>query len=104
MVNLHIKNGEDFTSLSIAEEVINLHYGNVVGMARLSKTSHQLTHAGKLFIPLDSVFGNVNEFVNRYYDGLFQNQIDTFNTLVHLDEQMANAVKESEVEPSEVEY
>ena len=44
VVNLHIKNGEDFTSLSIAEEVINLHYGNVVGMARLSKTSHQLTH------------------------------------------------------------
>ena len=70
----------------LSEEVIKLHYENLVGMARLAKTSHQLTHAGKLFVPLDSVFGNVNEFVHRYYDGLFPDQIETFNSLIAYDE------------------
>ena len=86
IVNYHLKHKEKFTSLSIAEEVIQCHFDNLIGLARLSKTSHQLTHAGKLFVPLDSVFGNVNEFVNKYYDGFFPDQIDTYNNLIKLDE------------------
>ena len=86
VVNYHVRKRDEFTSLSIAEEVIKLHYENLIGMARLAKTSHQLTHAGKLFVPLDSVFGNVNEFVHRYYDGLFPDQIETFNSLIAYDE------------------
>lgn len=86
IVNYHLKRRDKFTSLSIAEEVIRCHFDNLIGLARLSKTSHQLTHAGKLFVPLDSVFGNVNEFVNKYYDGFFPDQIDTYNNLIKLDE------------------
>lgn len=86
IVNYHLKRRDKFTSLSIADEVIRCHFDNLIGLARLSKTSHQLTHAGKLFVPLDSVFGNVNEFVNKYYDGFFPDQIDTYNNLIKLDE------------------
>ena len=86
IVNYHLKHKEKFTSLSIAEEVIQCHFDNLIGLARLSKTSHQLTHAGKLFVPLDSVFGNVNEFVSKYYDGFFPDQIDTYNNLIKMDE------------------
>ena len=86
IVNYHLKRRDKFTSLSIAEEVIQCHFDNLIGLARLSKTSHQLTHAGKLFVPLDSVFGNVNEFVSKYYDGFFPDQIDTYNNLIKLDE------------------
>ena len=86
IVNYHLKRRDKFTSLSIAEEVIQCHFDNLIGLARLSKTSHQLTHAGKLFVPLDSIFGNVNEFVNKYYDGFFPDQIDTYNNLIKLDE------------------
>lgn len=86
IVNYHLKRRDKFTSLSIAEEVIQCHFDNLIGLSRLSKTSHQLTHAGKLFVPLDSVFGNVNEFVNKYYDGFFPDQIDTYNNLIKLDE------------------
>lgn len=104
IVNYHIKHQDDFTSLSIAEEVIKEHFANTIGLARLSKTSHQLTHAGKLFIPLDSVFGNVNEFVQKYYDGLFPEQIETFNELIRIDAEQAKRAKEQETEvaPSEV--
>lgn len=86
IVNYHLKRRDKFTSLSITDEVIRCHFDNLIGLARLSKTSHQLTHAGKLFVPLDSVFGNVNEFVNKYYDGFFPDQIDTYNNLIKLDE------------------
>ena len=86
IVNYHMKKNDRFTSLTIAEEVIQCHFENLIGLARLSKTSHQLTHSGKLFVPLSSVFGNVNEFIQRYYDGLFTDQIETFNTLVKMDE------------------
>lgn len=85
IVNYHMKKNDRFTSLSIAEEVIECHFENLIGVARLSKTNHQLTHSGCLFIPLASVFGNVNKFVEKYYDGLFTDQIETYNTLVKLD-------------------
>ena len=89
IVNYHLKRRDKFTSLSIADEVIQCHFDNLIGLARLAKTSHQLTHAGKLFVPLDSIFGNVNEFVNKYYDGFFPDQIDTYNNLIKMDEDVA---------------
>lgn len=50
----------------ISEEIMKLHYENVVGLVPLSKTVHELVHAGKLFIPLNYVFGNYEKFLNKY--------------------------------------
>ena len=41
----------------VAKEVTFLHYKLLVGLIPLSKTVHQLTHAGKIFIPIEAVLG-----------------------------------------------
>lgn len=52
--------------LLIAEEVMNLHYKDMVGLIPLSITVHQLCHDGKLFIPLQNVYGNYLALVEEY--------------------------------------
>ncbi|QXN67837.1 hypothetical protein FPHOBKDP_00083 [Listeria phage LPJP1] len=61
VINKNIALQENFTSISIAREVLKLHYDNMIGLSRVSRTVHQLAHAGEIFIPLDSIFGRVND-------------------------------------------
>lgn len=50
----------------MAEEVMKLHYMNLVGLVPLSITVHQLVHDGKLFVPLQNVKGDFNDFIRLY--------------------------------------
>ena len=52
--------------LGIAEEVVKLHYQGRVGLIPLSSTVHSLVHAGKIFIPLQRVYGKYPLFVEEY--------------------------------------
>lgn len=56
----------DLNPLLIAEEVMGLHYKNQVGLVPLSITVHQLVHVGKIFIPLQNVYGNYLAFIEEY--------------------------------------
>lgn len=85
VLNHNLTNNIKFTSITLAEEVMKLHYDNIIGVTRLSNTVHQLTHAGEVFIPLSSIFGDVNEFINRYYDSIYSDQIEKYNKLIEID-------------------
>ena len=52
----------------IADEVLQLHYKNKIGLVPLTLTVHQLVHNGNIFIPLtdEYVFGNYKSFINSY--------------------------------------
>lgn len=54
--------------LLIAEEVAKIHYQGRVGLIPLSLTVHELVHEGKIFIPLQNVYGNYVDFVKEYSD------------------------------------
>jgi len=56
----------DLNPLLIAEEVTSLHYRNLIGLIPLSVTVHELVHNGKLFIPLQNIFGGYVEFIEKY--------------------------------------
>lgn len=58
--------GFDLNPLLIAEEVMSLHYKNMVGLIPLSVTVHELVHNGNLFIPLQNVYGNYLQFLEEY--------------------------------------
>lgn len=58
--------GLEINPFLIAEEIMLLHYRNMVGLIPLSKTVHSLVHDGKLFIPLQNVFGNYIKFIEEY--------------------------------------
>lgn len=51
----------------VAKEVEILHYKCMVGLIPLSETLHKLYHNGRLFIPIDVVFGRYDLFMT-YYD------------------------------------
>ena len=58
--------GEKIEPLSIADEVMALHYDGKVGLIHLSTTMHQLVHDDKIFIPLQYIYQSYNEFYSEY--------------------------------------
>jgi len=70
MVMHKIVNKKKITTFSIAEELMNLHFNNIIGLVPLSKTTHELAHNGAIFISTKQVFGDYKEFINKYSDGV----------------------------------
>lgn len=67
VVKKAIATGEELNSLLIAEEVMELHYQNRVGLIPLSKTLHELAdNTDKLKIPIYMIYGNFREFIKAY--------------------------------------
>jgi hypothetical protein len=61
-----IANNEIINPILIAEEVMKIHYQGRVGLIPLSVTVHKLVHNGKLFIPLQNVYGDFIKFLEDY--------------------------------------
>lgn len=47
------------TTFMVANEVLKMHYDHIVGLVPLTKTIHELRHAGKIFIDIRQVYGNL---------------------------------------------
>ena len=58
--------GEEINPFLIADEVLELHYDEKVGLIPLSKTMHELVHNDKIFIPLQLIYHKYNEFYDEY--------------------------------------
>lgn len=63
----------------VAKEVMFLHYNLMVGLIPLAETVHELVHNNYLFIPLDKVMGNYQQFINMYEDFMTPEQIDVLD-------------------------
>ena len=67
VLDKHIYEGREINALLIADEVLELHYSNKVGLIPLSKTIHQVYHnSSKLKIPLNMVYGDYSTFLSEY--------------------------------------
>ena len=59
--------GLPINDLDIADEVMELHYSNKVGLVPLSKTAHQIIHnSTKLMVPLTMIYGQYSQFLDEY--------------------------------------
>jgi hypothetical protein len=59
--------GLPMNDLLIADEVMELHYANKVGLVPLSKTAHEMVHdSANLFVPLTMCYGNYSAFLEEY--------------------------------------
>jgi hypothetical protein len=70
----------------VADEILKIHFDNIIGLVPLSVTVHELVHAGEIFVNLNQVFGDVNTFIETYYMGITDEHIDSLNSLVKLSE------------------
>ena len=50
----------------VAKEAMYVHYFLMVGLIPVSETVHELIHGQVLFVPLDRVMGNWEEFMETY--------------------------------------
>ena len=66
VINKKIENSEPFNALTVADEVMELHYSGVIGLVPLTVTMHELTHKGRIFIPLQFIYQNYNDFFKEY--------------------------------------
>jgi len=75
--------GKPINAMLIADEVMECHYNNIVGLVPLSKTAHEMVHnSEKLYIPLNCVYGNYSEFIDKYYDYLDDSVFEKLNRKV----------------------
>lgn len=72
------------SSFLVAKEVLNLHFNNKAGLIPLSKTVHELTHAGEIFINLNQVFGYYQEFIDEYNDYINDEIRHNYNEIIKM--------------------
>lgn len=80
--NLRLNKG--FTTFSLAKEVVEVHYKNLVGLVPLSKTVHELAHAGEVFINLKRVFGDIGKFVSIYKHSISNDHLDLIDNIIDI--------------------
>lgn len=72
VVERYESEGLPLNELLIADEVMELHYNNEVGLIPLSKTIHEIVHnSDKIIVPLTMIYGNYKAFLEKdEYAGL----------------------------------
>lgn len=78
----------DINPLLISEEVMSLHYKNQVGLVPLSATVHQLVHDGKIFIPLQNVYGDYLSFIEEYGAYINDNTMNLLQTKLSMSKEI----------------
>lgn len=77
VLNKYIDECIPINDLYIADEVMELHYRNKVGLIPLSKSLHQIVHnSNEIVIPLQLVYGNYQDFLDEYKDYLDEDMIN----------------------------
>lgn len=74
----------------VAKEVTLLHYKLLIGLIPLSKTVHQLVHAGKLFIPVHNILGRYKLFIDQYKAFCEPEQLETINRIEKYSQENSN--------------
>lgn len=84
VVNKFIDEATPLNDLYIADEVMELHYKNKVGLIPLSKTVHQIVHnSNEIIIPLDLIYGDFRGFLEEYNDYLDETLINKIETKIN---------------------
>jgi hypothetical protein len=76
--------GEPISHLDIADEVMELHYDEKVGLIPLSKTMHELVENDKVIIPLQFIYQKYNDFYDEYEPYMDQKLKDLIEAKVNM--------------------
>ena len=75
---------EKLSTFTLANRLVKEHFDGRTGLVSLGKTNHKLFHAGKLFIPINMVIGNVGGFIDEYRDYIYKDQIEKIEKIIEL--------------------
>ena len=86
VITHRLARGQPVTSLSVADEVMNMHFENKVGMVPLSRSAHKLVHAGNLTVHPLMVHGDYLGFLRSYPDGVSEELVAQLLAFINVDE------------------
>jgi len=84
LVDWSLYNNKKITTFNIANKMLEEHFENNVQIVMLSKTVHEEVHENNIFLHTKHAFGDLNAFLDRYKEGLSQEQIDKINKYISL--------------------
>lgn len=90
VVEKWVQNEWQLNPILIADEVLRLHYRNMVGLIPVSVTVHQLIHDGKLLVPLQNVRGGFVPFFDEYEPYINDELKDLLQTKLNMSQDIAN--------------
>lgn len=73
-----IANNKPFNTFIVSYIVMQLHYGNKIGLVPLSVTMHQYIHSdngSNVVIPREAIIGNIEDFYNEYKNYMNEEQV-----------------------------
>lgn len=76
ILNYMLVKNMKITTFSVANKVIEEHFKHRVQTVMLCETVHQLVHDNKVFLNYKQGFGDLYSFLEIYYEGLEESQID----------------------------
>ena len=89
--NRLMQTGKQVTSFILADEVVRLHLNNKIALVPLTATMHELTHAGKIKIPKNVIYGDYLEYFEEHKNYMDESElkiykdIETFEALQRTD-------------------
>ena len=95
VITKRLENGESINALNVADEVMDLHYSGLVGLVPLTSTMHELTHSGRIFIPLQFIYHQYNKFFEEYEEYMNESLKDKIEAKVNLSLQTEDIVSDS---------
>ena len=82
VLNKQLINNTKVTVWDVAEEVMYIHYKNIIALTPLSKTVHDLVHTGDVFIPLQMQYGDWITFWKEYKTYMTSDQLSHMKRIV----------------------
>ena len=90
IMDKHIALDEPLRVLTVAEETMKIHFQNLVGLLPLSATVHELVHNGKIFIPLQVLYGSYIGFLEKYDEYITEDLKEVLKTKLLLSKDLSN--------------
>ena len=85
VINHRLGRGQPVTSLSVADEVMRMHFDNKIGLVPLSRSVHKLVHNGSLTVHPAMVHGNWMGILRDYSDGVTEELVAQLIGFANLD-------------------
>ena len=86
VVDHMLYNGQRVNTFIVADTIIAEHFQNHIQVVMLSETVHEEVHTNNVFINTRQAFGDLNAFMERYKDGISDEQIAKINKYIELSE------------------
>ena len=72
------------SSFKVADIILTEHFNNNIQVVMLSKTVHEEVHENNIFLNTKHAFGDLNAFLEKYKEGISDEQIDKINKYITL--------------------